>query len=347
MMLNRRFLVSTLALWALVTGTAIAQEDMTLRDVWQRYRSSLVRIVVTGANVSGEPVSALKGTGLIVRASGKIVTALHVVRHASEWQRDPDGRPVRNIFVFRQNEHGVEEPLGAASVDEIPEYDIAFLNINAFNFPNIEVDQQGPQPFDRVFVLPWDPDVAVAKPLEAQLTNPNPAAFGDKLILFMPVIPGNSGAPIFGKNGKLIGVITNSLDNDRALAVPGYLFASRLPAFRPTDEDPPALHKESTATRLRGFTFMTPPGEFKAGMRRWKRVADDRWEEIYPDGTKQVSNILKRTNVGGCDGAIISGRLEPNFQVFLPDKGCPDMRFLFRRLPSRSWVAYVPLENIQ
>src|SRR5262249_48286059 len=43
----------------------------------------------------------------------------------------------------------------------------------------------------------------------------------------------NSGAPVFGPNRKLVGIITNQIDMNRALAVPTYLFATRVPGYSP------------------------------------------------------------------------------------------------------------------
>jgi hypothetical protein len=115
----------------------------------------------------------------------------------------------------------------------------------------------------------------------------------------------------------------------------------------PVAADQQAKYTETDKTRVSSFSWISPPGEFKPGIRKWTRISSDRWQEEYPDGTKNISLIRKRINVGGCDGSVISGPLEEDFQGFIPDKGCLNMTFLFRRLPTRKWTSYVPLTNIR
>jgi hypothetical protein len=74
------------------------------------------------------------------------------------------------------------------------------------------------------------------------------------------------------------------------------------------------------------FTWTSPPNEFKPGRRIWTRIASDRWQQVYPDGTKEVSAIIKRTNVGGCDGSVI-GNPPDEFQGFIPDRGARTWSF--------------------
>ncbi len=111
--------------------------------------------------------------------------------------------------------------------------------------------------------------------------------------------------------------------------------------------DTPAKNLESSTTKVTAFFLRSPPNEFKPGRRIWTRVAQDSWQQEYPDGTKGTWLIVKRINAGNCDGAVIILPPDEEFQSFIPDKGCPNMIFLFRRLPSLTWIPYVPLENVR
>jgi hypothetical protein len=123
-----------------------------------------------------------------------------------------------------------------------------------------------------------------------------------------------------------------------------------LPSQGPRGEnqnDTPAKYPESSKTKVNSFSLTSPPNEFKPGRRTWTRIAEDLWQQVYPDGTKGTLRVIKRINVGSCDGGVIILPPDEQFQSFIPDKGCPNMMFLFRRLPTSAWTGYVPLENIR
>jgi S1-C subfamily serine protease len=202
-------------------------------DIWDKYRTSLVKIEVSGTDNAGTPVPVRQGTGIIIRPNGKIITALHVVGRATDWKLNPDQTLARVTNVYRQDANGIEQRLGSAAITEIPEFDLALLDVNALGFANVEIDVAEAQLGSHVVALPWDPGLGIGKPIEGQVTTTNRAIYGDRLTLVLNVIPGNSGAPVFGVNSKLIGIITNQIDANRALAVPAYLFANRIPGYSP------------------------------------------------------------------------------------------------------------------
>jgi len=114
------------------------------------------------------------------------------------------------------------------------------------------------------------------------------------------------------------------------------------------ESDLPARHAETDATRVRSFQFETPPTEYKHGSRKWARIAPDVWEQTYPDGTKQLNHVVKRIHVGDCDGTVINGKPDLDFQAFFPDKNCPDKEFMFRRVSQgNQWHAYVHIDAMQ
>jgi len=183
------------------------------------YRTALVKIEVSGTDNAGTPVPVRQGTGLIVEPNGKIVTALHVVGRATEWRLNPDGKLARVINVYRQDSSGAEQRLGSAAVVEDPQYDIAFLDINGNGYAKVNLDQTEPAVGSEVVAIPWDPASGIGRPARGTVTTTNRAIYGDRMTIEMNVLPGQSGAPVFGSNQKLVGVITNQIDANHALAV--------------------------------------------------------------------------------------------------------------------------------
>jgi S1-C subfamily serine protease len=236
-----------------VLANAAHAQDNLVADVWEKYRTAVVRIEVSGTNNAGIPVSVRQGTGIIVRPSGKIITALRVVGRATEWRLNPDETLSRVINVNRLDAYGVVQQLGSAAATEVPEFDIALLDINATGLQNVEIDVAESKLGSHAVALPWDPGSGTSNPIEAQITTTNKREYGDRLTLVLGAFPGNNGAPVFGSNGKLIGIITSQIDANRALAVPGYLFVSRIPGG--TGTAPPPLT----------VTFSVCSGEYEAG----------------------------------------------------------------------------------
>jgi hypothetical protein len=105
---------------------------------------------------------------------------------------------------------------------------------------------------------------------------------------------------------------------------------------------------ETAATRVRAFDFKTPPQEIKPGFRKWTRVAPDVWEQLYPDGTKELEYTIKRINLYDCDGTVVGPKTDPDFQTFFPDKNCQTKQFMFRRLSQgTAWHSYVPIDRME
>jgi hypothetical protein len=105
---------------------------------------------------------------------------------------------------------------------------------------------------------------------------------------------------------------------------------------------------ETAATRVRAFEFKTPPQEIKPGFRKWTRVAPDVWEQLYPDGTKELEYTIKRINLYDCDGTVVGPKTDPDFQTFFPDKNCQTKQFMFRRLSQgTAWHSYVPIDRME
>jgi hypothetical protein len=325
---------------------------MTRDDIAKKYGNAIVMITVWGSDLSGAQVPPSNGNGIIVRSDGTIITALHVVGRKSDWKDNGDNTVDRTVSVTRRDANGASQTWLTSAVREYPEFDIAVLSVNGINLPNVVLALLPPPAHSQVALMLWDPPhgnfASIPRVFDAGLTDTDASRDGNKLTLTASVIKGHSGAPVFGKNGDLVAILTNGeLNRSLAYAVPTYEFVNTIgiPPLSGDDED--ILAKpETSATRLSAFSWTSPPNEFKPGRRTWTRIASDRWQEAYPDGTKEMSTIIKRTNVGGCDGSVI-GNPPDEFQGFIPDRGCANMVFWFRRLPTRTWTKYVPLENVK
>lgn len=84
-------------------------------------------------------------------------------------------------------------------------------------------------------------------------------------------------------------------------------------------------------TRIDCFAFHSLPADPDPGLRIWRRQSENTWTETYPSGFTS-EGILERSRdtVNGCLGSIVGPKDQPNFSVFIPDRGCPGMMVLFR-----------------
>src|SRR6266542_4335497 len=111
-------------------------------------------------------------------------------------------------------------------------------------------------------------------------------------------------------------------------------------------KDAQARFPESKETRVNSFTYQAADPT-NAGPRYWRRsVSGDGWVERTPAGDESFFQIDKRTNYGGCDGTVVSKIGEPNFQLLIPDRGCPNMELKFRRSTNGNWMGLPRMENI-
>jgi hypothetical protein len=322
-------------------------------QIWQGDGGAIVRIDVSGTDRSGASHQVTYGNGVIIDPKGTIITALHVVGQPTDWQDTGNGTVDRIVGVTWRDKNGVERKW-QASVREIPTFDVAVLSINADNLPSVPIGLSPIPPFSNIALIFWDKPQGsiptIPRLLLGHLTTADPGRDGPKITIVASVVEGNSGAPVFNAKGELVAIVTNEDEiHSLALAIPVSLFVPTFVPLAPQiSRDAPATAPENAATKLSSFIFFTPPNEYKAGSRKWTRIAPDRWQQEYPDGTKQVNLILKRINFRSCNGSVVYDPItSPNFQAFLPDKGCLNMMFFFRQTPTDSWTAYVQMTDVK
>ncbi len=197
--------------------------------IFEANKQAVVRVTVTGRNASGQPVERRRGTGVMVRASGRILTSLNLVGRDEDWAEQPGGRRERFIDVSAPDGQGVERPLGRAVVTMVPARDVVMLNITGENFREAAIELTPPSSQSSVVALIWEPDAGRAEPVTGDLVPTDSGRYGDVITIRMPSLEGSEGAGVFNALGKLVGIISKRIDATRALAEPVHAFYPFLP----------------------------------------------------------------------------------------------------------------------
>jgi hypothetical protein len=104
---------------------------------------------------------------------------------------------------------------------------------------------------------------------------------------------------------------------------------------------------ETDSSRLNSFTWQSAPNEVNAGIRKWSRRADGQFVEAYPSGHTQVMQTRARILLDGCAGTVVGPADEPNFAIFLPDRGCKGMVARWQRGRGTHWNVLSAMENVR
>ncbi len=101
------------------------------------------------------------------------------------------------------------------------------------------------------------------------------------------------------------------------------------------------ITKAHLAARVPNFFSYDDPFAARPGKRIWMRVDDRHFIERYPDGTERRFLIFGHAIVRGMTGTVVikladdRGKEEAEddeaFQVFIPDKGNPEMRMMINQ----------------
>jgi len=205
-MLRRNLVVC--ALLASVGGGEVAAQDGTLADLFEKVRDSVVVVLTKQHEVSGPAPGGLTstgslGSGVVISADGKILTAAHVVQTADE------------VGVRFRN----GETLPAKILSSAPSADVAL----------IQVTQKLPQPAavvpigdsdavrtgDQVFVVGAPFGIShtlTVGHISARRAPRSAQGLLGETELFQTdaaINQGNSGGPMFNMKGEVIGVVSH------------------------------------------------------------------------------------------------------------------------------------------
>lgn len=211
-----------MAVWCALAMTASTAGAQPLRDVFRRVTASVVLIRTTAKAQAAGPVGTDTappeegvGSGVLISADGKVVTAAHVVKADSTIQvQFLDGAPI-----------------GATVIAMAPFADIALLQLERVPptaavaaFGNSDLLDVG----DQVFTIgaPYGANHSLAVGWISSRREP-PKVYEDATALEvfqtdLDVFEGNSGGPLFNLSGSVVGIVTHVLSKDGASGGPSF-----------------------------------------------------------------------------------------------------------------------------
>lgn len=218
---------AVVATWCAVAMTATTAGAQPLREVFRRVNPSVVVIRTTGtARPAGSPTDADArteglGSGVLVSADGKVVTAAHVV--ASE-------DTIAVSFLDG-------EPIPASVVFVAPAADLALLQLERVpagaavaTFGDSDVLEPG----DQVFTIgaPFGAAHSLAVGWISARRQPT-RVYEDATVLEalqtdLGVFEGNSGGPLFNLAGEVVGIVTHLLSQEGSSSGPSFSMAGNV-----------------------------------------------------------------------------------------------------------------------
>jgi len=184
------------------------------------------------------------GTGVIISPDGYVLTALHVVGGQKEIQD-------RTIEITTFDSGGAPRVAkgSVTVVKAMPDMDIALLRMTGWDLPFADINTKKLTGLPRLVAIVSSPEEPIIRPISGELNVTDQVAQGDRLTMRIPVIPGNSGAPVFDASAKLVAIVTSQynmqLGREFSLATPLWAVSSFLP-MRPVREAA-ACRKEAHA----------------------------------------------------------------------------------------------------
>lgn len=206
----------------LCVGYAVPASALTTEEVVAKSKDSIVRILIEvrpgdkgllqhynfkGDRRFKEPIRIKAGTGFVIREDGYILTAYHVV--------SPLGMSP-NIYV-RLPKEGDQL---AEIVAKDPERQIACIKIKRFNLKPLALSEVMPKVGGDVFTMgyPFAADTSEITDQEPTFTEGKVGALKQSrqessfIQTNAAINLGNSGGPLLGREGQVVGVIIGSAD---------------------------------------------------------------------------------------------------------------------------------------
>jgi hypothetical protein len=215
-------LVLALSMSAPLAAQTQAAQDSRATGLFEKYKTSVVKLRVTGKNPKGEPADAINGTGFFITTDGYLITALHVVKKDSDWLQNPDGTVERTVKVsgIDGNNRPISYAENAALVGSSEGLDIAILKTNVIDARPVEFEARVSEIYSAVYGLCWQPNSQMPDAPVGTINSTDSSRAGDLMRLSnMLLDPANSGAPVFDAEGAVIGVAVGINLNERNVAL--------------------------------------------------------------------------------------------------------------------------------
>jgi S1-C subfamily serine protease len=205
---------------AVSNGIAKAQEDARnappdAAAVYQTILPSLVTVTTGQADASSDTTTSALGTGVVVNASGAVLTALHVVEDADAISvRFSDGTQARGRVLSSD----AKTDTAVLAVDETPEVIVPAV-LGGGTQVGADVFAVG-NPLGLVASL----TAGVVSATDRSVKT-SEGVLNDLIQFDAAVNPGNSGGPLLNRGGQVIGIVTGLANPTRQPYFVGVGFA--------------------------------------------------------------------------------------------------------------------------
>jgi regulator of sirC expression with transglutaminase-like and TPR domain/S1-C subfamily serine protease len=237
--------VATAPVAALGSTLPVAEEDLTVEQLAERAKNSIVVVTVTGRDGKSHGL----GTGFVVSPEGLIATNLHVIGEA---------RPI-SVELKDGTQHAV-----VAVYASDRKLDLALVQIDAKNLPALPLATG-----EEAAIRQGQPIVVLGNPQGLRHSVVSGVVSGSRKIderemiqLAIPIEPGNSGGPVLDMRGRVLGVVTM-----KSLVTDNLGFAM------PIGNLQPLLEKPNTVPIERWLTIGT------LNAKEWTTLFGARWQQ--------------------------------------------------------------------
>lgn len=178
---------------------------------------------------------------------------------------------------------------------------------------------------------------------------------------FWETIPGvltAIGGTLAAVAALLTALYTTGLIGNKGVSVPtpSPMTAVQLQSPSPTpasqEKQPQATKVQTPSPEREGPFENLPPKSFyligTESKRRndWARSDDSTWTETYDDGRTNKFRLAGRMAQNDCMGSLLYRLDNAELEAFIPDKGCPNARALWR-YKNGAWAPMGDMQDVQ
>jgi putative serine protease PepD len=178
-------------------------EPAGAENVHSEMRRRLVSIEITGESLGGDPLAS-EGTGTLVSSDGYILTSYHLFDSVAS------AKPESIVITISVGEKKELRDRRAFLVDAKPNVDVALLKTPTaqVDYPFAEIGTgRGIQIGDSLFVSGFPSHSVGAPQFQSMALSSFDGPGGHTWLLSGQVDPGQSGGPVYGAAGVIVGVV--------------------------------------------------------------------------------------------------------------------------------------------